>query len=357
MANTRLEDLAAAQEQLKVMDELQHAKEEKGRLEEALSNPKGLDDLEEPDYKKNQLQRDYDEKVASIEQEIKSLEWSKFEFNPVLYGFLLIISVAIAIVVLCVFNFWWAVLAFIAVFSVVSIILSSIENKKNYGILEEIERCKRRIEEKKETLQKEIQEAAAEDRATKEAYEKRCNEIMEAAKAELMSSILTTTIKIKALEEKYQEVAVIPSFTYSDREELGEIILALRENYASSIPEARRYIDEKKAIKDPPPMPYGGMGGTFNSNLPGTVVVYAIEDNKGQNADVYVDGNYYCAITSFLGFTSFQLSPGVHNISVVINSHGYHFRSGVESINLMPGKEVNVKFTVLGYNLVSGFSY
>ena len=51
------------------------------------------------------------------------------------------------------------------------------------------------------------------------------------------------------MKANYEQTAPIPSFTYSDREELNKLIWALKENYAESIPEARRWLKAEEDNK------------------------------------------------------------------------------------------------------------
>ncbi len=88
------------------------------------------------------------------------------------------------------------------------------------------------------------------------------------------------------------------------------------------------------------------------SKMPGMVIVGATEDGKGKNAEVYVDGNYYGAISYVTGTTCFQLNPGIHNVSVIIQSQGYRFQSGVQSFEVRGGESVTLNFKVLGYNSI-----
>lgn len=87
-------------------------------------------------------------------------------------------------------------------------------------------------------------------------------------------------------------------------------------------------------------------------NLPGRVTVYATEDGRGKNAEIYVDGGYYGSINYVMGWTTLTLAPGSHSVVVIIHSQGYQFRSAPQSFYLEGGGEVTLKFALLGYNQI-----
>ncbi|MBQ4037375.1 MAG: YIP1 family protein [Clostridia bacterium] len=87
-------------------------------------------------------------------------------------------------------------------------------------------------------------------------------------------------------------------------------------------------------------------------NSPASLTVCATEDGKGKNADVYINGGYYGAISWANGQTNYQLAPGYYNVSVVIHSQGYQFQSAPESVYLEGGDSVTLNFAILGYNRI-----
>ena len=384
MAEKRLEDLAALETQLQVMEDLQLAKEDLEKLKSKRKNPQGLNTLKKPLLKADVLKNRCKSDIESLQKDIEKLEKSSTS-NPhsgALYGigFLLAIAAAIATLVFLIKKYSFnpivhltiSGVSFIAVIVIVAIIDSLMSKKQETKNLEEIDVLHQRIKEKEAQLKVEQAKVAEEDRATTKAYQAKRQAMIDEANAEFTPLIEAKEKEIAALKSKYEEVAVIPSFTFSDREELKKIIWALKENYAESIPEARRWLkaEEENKKRQAEEERRRRMEEDRRReeerrrqeeerrrqeeerkrNSPGTVVVYATEDNKGKNAEVYVDGGYYGSINYVFGFTSFQLPAGPHNVSVIIKSQGYFFQSGVESFYLQGGEEVTLKFALLGYN-------
>lgn len=377
MAEKRLEDLAALETQLQVMEDLQLAKEDLEKLKNKRKNPQGLNTLKKPLLKADVLRNRCQSDIEFLQKDIAKLEKSS-SGNPhsgALYGigFLLAIAAAIATLVFLIKKYSFnpivhltiSGVSFIAVIVIVAIIDSLMSKKQKAKKQIEIELLQQRITEKEAQLKVEQENVAEEDRATTKAYQAKRQAAIDEANAEFTPLIKAKENEIATLKSKYEEVAVIPSFTFSDREELKKIIWALNENYAESIPEARRWLkaEEENKKRQAEEERRRRMEEDRRReeerrrqeeerkrNSPGTVVVYATEDNKGKNAEVYVDGGYYGSINYVFGFTSFQLPAGPHNVSVIIKSQGYYFQSGVESFYLQGGEEVTLKFALCGYN-------
>lgn len=191
-----------------------------------------------------------------------------------------------------------------------------------------------------------------------ERQRKRANEAQKALNDELSQ----LRQKKKQLDEELKANTIFP---YHDLHMLDRVIQKLEGMRASSVQEALQACDrEDKEEKEKAAAAAAAAAAARAAaaaaaaaaeaerkrNAPGHVVIYATEDGKGKNADVYVDGGYYGAINYVLGWTSLSLNPGAHSVVVVIHSQGYSFRSAPQSFYLEGGSEVNLKFALLGYN-------
>ena len=377
MDEKRLKDLSALQAQLQAMDDLQQAKDDAKKLKDKCTNPKGLSKIKKPHLKADALKTTYNSEIDSLRNDLSDLEkaHSSSSDSAALYGIFFLLAIVAAVVTLIVlirnveFKFLLhlgsSAVVFVAVMLIAILIDSISSSKKKKKNQAEIEICKQRIKEKQAKLKIELANVEDEDNASLREYELQHQQIIDNAKAEFIPLINAKEQEISELTAKYKEVAVISSFTYSDREELKKIIWALEEQYAESISEARRWLraederrkreeEERRRLKLEEERRRNEerqrQAEERKRNSPGTVVVYTMEDDKGKNAQVYVDGNYYGAISFSSGRTSFQLPAGHHNVSVIIQSQGYLFHSGVESFYLEGGKTINIKFSICGYN-------
>ena len=370
----RTEDLSALKEQLRLLDECNQAKEELKTLENEMKEPEGLLSLKEPTSQAARLESEYHDRVRGIDTSINNLkkEIKNIDTEGTAFlGIAFLLSIVLGVVTLGYFiikqhDFLLGLLAgagvFIAIMIIGAIGDSKIKKGKINAIDEQIKNYETRKKELAEGLKQDQKEVAASDKALREEYNAKKKAIRENAKAEFQPKIEAKKKEIEELNAKYEAATVIPH-SENLRKELKKLIWVITERYADTIPEARRYVkeeaDREKAAKEKADkeareraLMLQRMEEERKRNSPGTVVVYATEDGKGKNADVYVDGGYYGAINYALGWTQFSLSPGFHTVSVVIHSQGYHFQSAPESFNLEGGSEISLKFSVLGYNRI-----
>jgi len=260
MASKRLDDLAAAKAQLKAMDDLEQAKNELIGLTKKLSHPKGLVDVTSSlPSSKEKIKAEYLKEKASYE---KTLEWEtkvskdpSLMRNPAPFGLGALIGLILGaagffIASLLLSTIYSAIIAvvvfFVTLFAIPGIFIAK-ENKK---ILEQAHRRIKlfsdHLEEIKAKYLDDISKAEEADANARKQAENTNRDIRSAISKEYAPKIEIKKKEIAELEAKYKEVAVLPTFIYSDRKELTEIISALEKNHAESIFEARSLLKKEK---------------------------------------------------------------------------------------------------------------
>ena len=269
MADRRLEDFAALEAQLHALEQ---AKNELKDLYQARKDKIVFPKVQEPKSKRDEIERQYDKDIADLQDRIKSLEKTKPEHpaEGAISYITIIAAIAATIATFIItadyfsqldidrlikilFRLGLPALVGIAIFFAGFILVARLTSKAEEKQKEEIEIYKNRIQEKKEERTQEKAKVAESDKTAKKEYNKRCQEVTAECNAKYNPLIEAKEKEIEALKEKYKSVSVLP-FTIEQRKELKKIMWALRESYAESIPEARRFLldkeNQEKLIKD-----------------------------------------------------------------------------------------------------------
>lgn len=204
----------------------------------------------------------------------------------------------------------------------------------------------------------EYQDAVKKDNQILEQNRQRKRAACRAKESEIQQQREAIGAKIAELRKRREEAdAALRAntiFPYKDLDLLDRVIGKLEGMRANTVSEALRECDAEDKASAAAAVAAANAARVAEANRkrnsPGIVYVKTMEDGKGRNAEVYVDGGYYGSINYVFGWTSISLDPGSHTIAVVIKSANYYFRSAPQSVYVEGDSETTLTFTVVGYN-------